>query len=89
MGEQHCGERPDRSPGRSASEAGLRSFAVATDEGQCATKRGTPLTRLGGNAAKIGGEGVGRESFIHCRRSGNAGEGAAPEIAGGCSESRL
>jgi NAD-dependent deacetylase len=32
QGEQHRGERPDRSPGRSASEAGPRSDAVATDE---------------------------------------------------------
>jgi hypothetical protein len=31
-GEQHRGERPDRSPGWSDSEAGLRSDAVATDE---------------------------------------------------------
>ena len=29
-GEQHRGERPDRSPGRSASEAGKRSEAGPT-----------------------------------------------------------
>jgi hypothetical protein len=31
QGAPHAGERPDRSPGRSASAAGKRSEAVATD----------------------------------------------------------
>ncbi len=33
-GEQYRGERPDRSPGWAASEAGLRSDAGATAEGR-------------------------------------------------------
>jgi hypothetical protein len=37
-GEPHVGERPDRSPGGSASEAGLRSDAVATDRREVSTE---------------------------------------------------
>jgi hypothetical protein len=37
-GEPHAGERPDRSPGWSASAAGKRSEAIATDRCAASTE---------------------------------------------------